>query len=120
MSLRMAEDAVGEVGAQDAGIDEPVLEPLTGLACGALPANHLVDQDLAPISHQPNLTPRRLLLGRQQLIGVEARVVAGVARRTLLIHLEQHGVAVTVKPHRVDVLGVPGRLALDPVIATRP
>ena len=33
-----------------------------------------------------------------------------------LVDLEQHRVAVAIQPHRVHMLGVPGRLALDPVL----
>ena len=51
------------------------------------------------------------LLRRQQHVGVEAAVITGVAGAAHLIDLEQHRVAVAVQPHRVHVLGVPGRLA---------
>ena len=57
--------------------------------------------------------------GPQQQIGVEAGVVAGVAGAADLVDLQQHGVAVAVQPHRVHVLGVTGRLALDPLLAAR-
>src|SRR5215218_4335352 len=36
-----------------------------------------------------------------------------------LVDFEQHGVAIAVKAHRVHVLRVTGRLALDPVFAAR-
>src|SRR4051812_34975049 len=45
---------------------------------------------------------------------VEARRRAGVARRSLLVHDQQHGVAVAVEADLVHVLGVTRGLALHP------
>src|SRR5256885_2820228 len=50
---------------------------------------------------------RELSLRRQQQVGIETGVVAGVAGGADLVDLEQHGVAVTIQPHRVHVLRVP-------------
>lgn len=55
----------------------------------------------------------------EQEVGVETAVITGVTRTAHLIDLEQHGVAVTVQPHRVHVLGVTRRQALDPLLSAR-
>src|SRR5206468_72424 len=44
----------------------------------------------------------------------EARPRAGVAGHAVLMHLEQERVAIAVRVHAVDVLGVARRLALAP------
>src|SRR3954453_18547589 len=53
---------------------------------------------------------------RPDQVGVEAGARAGVAGRTLLVDLEEHGVTVAVETHRDDVLAMAGGLALDPVL----
>src|SRR5262249_19911749 len=60
--------------------------------------------------------------GQLQRPRVEAGPVAGVARTLGLIHLDEHGVAVTVEGHGDDPLHVAGGLALNPVLpsAARP
>src|SRR5256885_4059719 len=68
---------------------------------------------------QGTFAERELTLRRQQQVGIEARVVAGVAGRADLVDLKQHGVAVTIQPHRVHVLCVPRGLTLDPVLLSR-
>src|SRR6478672_11490703 len=60
-----------------------------------------------------------LILRCEQLVRIEAGVIAGVAGRAHLIDLEQHGVAVAVQPHGVHVLGVARCLALDPMLLPR-
>ena len=52
---------------------------------------------------------------RGQQIGVEAGALTGVAGRSLLAHLDQDGVAVTVQPDLVHPLAVTAGLALHPV-----
>src|SRR5271157_1003590 len=67
----------------------------------------------------PSRRPAVCLVVAQQHVGVEAAVVAGVARRADLVDLQQHGVAVAVQPHRVDVLGMSRRRTLDPLLPPR-
>ena len=52
-------------------------------------------------------------------VGVEARVVAGVARGSHLVDDEQEGVAVAVEADLLDPLDVAGGVALGPVLAAR-
>src|SRR4051794_23460048 len=56
----------------------------------------------------------------QRTAGVEAGVRAGVAGGAHLVHLDQQGVAVAVDAHGLHVLGVPGRVALAPVLLPGP
>ena len=75
---------------------------------------HLLPQsrrtDERPSRNEPSggerSRPSHLALRREQQVGVEAAVIAGVAAPPDLVDLEQHGVAVAVQPHRVHVLGV--------------
>src|SRR4051812_5258244 len=100
-------------------------------SCASLSAVARPIPELAPVTRATRLAKRdivtvcspygavaepELSLRRQQEVRIEAGVVAGVAGGAHLVDLEQHGVAVAIQPHRVHVLRVSRRLALDPVL----
>src|SRR5580765_1538438 len=61
----------------------------------------------------------RIVAGAALERGEKARALPGVAGHAFLVHLHQERVAVTVRVDRLDVLDVPGRLALPPGLAAR-
>ena len=95
---------------------------------GAAP-NHGFEADTAasagggqPEQHDRAERARRGLRGSAidavHEVGVEAGVVAGVARGPDLVDHEEEGVAVAVEADLPDPLDVAGRVALDPVLAS--
>src|SRR6185436_13301558 len=105
----------------------PAPDPAAGATAPALPPPN-VAQSLVPATATSTAPPapsarvgprdprRRSAIRGQQQVGVEAGAVAGVAGHSLLVDLDEQGVAVAVEPDLLDPLAVPGGLALDPVL----